>query len=164
MIQPDDSVFPNNAVALIKSRFQLLDSDLFVTGRPLRDSDLPQSIGVFAIMWQPREDSYEMRGGPAGRSEPTLQRYLVSVQAFVKNMDQEAGISTHAVLSKLIRTTLYRDEPLRVALGSLSWTNGSCTERTQRWGISQQRYVSNEIRGEWLFLSSLELWLETETV
>lgn len=164
MIETDDTVFPNNAVTLVKARMQLLDADLFVIGRPLRDSDLPQSIGVYPIMWQPREDSYEMRGGPVGRSEPTLQRYLIVVQAFVKNMNQEEGISTHAVLSKLVRTVLYRDEPLRVALGSLSWTNGSCIERTQRWGISQQRYVSNEIRGEWLYLSSLEFWLETETV
>lgn len=164
MISADPNVFPNNVVALVKARIDLLDADLFVIGRPLRDSDLPQSVGVYAIMWQPREDSYEMKGGPTGRSEPTLQRYLIVVQAFVKDMDQEVGISTHAVLSKLIRTTLYRDEALRVALGSLSWTNGSCTERTTRWGISQQRYVSNEIRGEWLFLSSLEFWLETETV
>lgn len=164
MIVTDDSVFPNNVVSLIKTRIKLLDADLFVVGRPARDSDLPQTVGIYPIMWQPQLESFEMKSGPVGRSEPTLQRYLIAVQAFVKNMDQEIGISTHSVLSKLIRTTLYRDEPLRVALGSLMWTNGSCIERAMRWGISQQRYVSNEIRGEWLFLSSLEFWLETETV
>lgn len=164
MIESDDNVFPNNVVSLVTTRMQLLDSDLFVIRRPLRDSDQPQSVGVFAIIWRPEEDSYEMKGVPEGRHEPTLQRYLITVQAFVKNMDQEAGISTHAVLSKLIRTTLYRDQALHLALSSLTWTNGTCTERTKRWGLSQQRYVSNEIRGEWLFLSNLEFWLETETV
>lgn len=164
MIVADDNVFPNNVVSLVAARMQLLDAELFVTRRPLRDSDQPQSVGVFAVLWTPQEDSYEMKGSPIGRHEPTLQRYLVTVQAFVKNMDQELGISTHAVLSKLIRTTLYRDEALRLALASLTWSTGSLTERTKRWGLTQQRYVSNEIRGEWLYLSNLEFWLETETV
>ena len=105
-----------------------------------------------------------MVAAPTGRHEPTLQQYLITVQAFVKDMDEERGLATHSVLSKMIRSMLYRDDPLRVALGSLSVTTDNSIERTQRWGIRQQRYFSNELSGSWLYLSTLEFWLETETV
>lgn len=160
----DPNVFPVNIVNILKPRFQALSTDLFVTSRPLRDSDPPQSIGVTATLWNPVEDSYEMKGLGLGLHEPTLQRYVTTVQVLAKNMDEEVGISEHSTISKLVRTMLYRDEPLRVSLGSLVWTNGTVTERAQRWGITNQRFVSNEIGGVWLFVSSLEFWLETETV
>lgn len=164
MIVNNQNVFPNNAVEIITARTRLLDTDLFVIKRPLRESDPNQSAGVFAAQWLPEEDSYEIVGGPVGRHEPTLQRYFITIQAFVKDMDEERGLATHSVLSKMIRSMLYRDNPLRVALGSLSVTTDSSIERTQRWGIRQQRYFSNELSGSWLYLSTLEFWLETETV
>lgn len=164
MIVENQNVFPNNAVYLITARTKLLDTDLYVIRRPLRESDPTQSVGVFAAQWLPEETSYEMVGGPVGRHEPTLQQYFITVQAFVKDMDEERGLATHSVLSKMIRSMLYRDDPLRVALGSLSVTTDNSIERTQRWGIRQQRYFSNELSGSWLYLSTLEFWLETETV
>lgn len=163
MITNTISVFPNNAVFHISTRLQSLDSDLFVARRPLRSSDPVQSIGVYAISWQPNEESYEMKGALPSIHEPTLQRYLIGIQAFVKDMDEENGLIVHAVLSKLVRTMLYRDEPLRVLLRSLSVLLTGSTERTQRFGISSQRFVGNEIGGAFLYLSTLELWLETET-
>ena len=164
MIVEDQNVFPNNVVELVTARTRLLDTDMFVTKRPLRESDPNQSVGVFAAQWLPEEDSYEMVAAPVGRHEPTLQQYIITVQAFVKDMDEERGLATHSVLSKMIRSMLYRDDPLRVALGSLSVTTDNSIERTQRWGIRQQRYFSNELSGSWLYLSTLEFWLETETV
>lgn len=163
MITDSITVFPSNAISLIMSRSQLLDSDLFVTSRPLRNSDPVQSVGVFGVQWMPDEDSYEMRGGSLGRSEPTLQTYLMTVQTFIKDMDEEKGLAVHSVLSKMVRSMLYRNDPLRVALLALSVTMNSSTERAKRFGVRTQRYVSNEIQGSWLYLSTTEVWLETET-
>ena len=164
MIVENQNVFPNNVVELVTARTRLLDTDLWVTNRLLREPDPNNSVGVFAAQWLPEENSYEMVAAPVGRHEPTLQQYIITVQAFVKDMDEERGLATHSVLSKMIRSMLYRDDPLRVALGSLSVTTDSSIERTQRWGIRQQRYFSNELSGSWLYLSTLEFWLETETV
>lgn len=163
-IVADEAVFPNNIISVIKDRIQTLDEDLYVTSRPLRDSDPPQSVGVLGTIWNPQEDSYEMKNLGLGLHEPTLQRYVITVQAFVKNMEEEVGVAEHATLSKFVRAMLYRDETLRLQLSSLVWTNGLYTERAKRWGINNQRFVSNEIGGVWLYVSSLEFWLETETV
>lgn len=164
MIEANNTVFPNNVVNLLATRFELFDPDLFVTKRPLRHIDPEQSIGVFGALWSPDDDSYEMKGAPIGRSEPTLQSYIITIQAYVKDMDEERGHSAHSVLSKTIRTMLYRDEPLRVGLIGLSSSMFGSVERLQRWKVRNQRFNSNELQGDWLFLSTLEFWLETETV
>lgn len=164
MIDATEPVFPNNAVALIKIALQTIDADLRIYGRPLRSSDPAQSIGVFPQLWQPDEQSYEMRGGPEGPSEPTLSRYQIAVQGFIKDLDEERGLATHSVLSKQIRTTLYRNSPLMVALRMLAVTMNGSTERTQRCGVMTARYLSNEIDGNFLYLSTLDFFLETETV
>lgn len=164
MITDTVPVFPNNAVSLIQQQAKLLDPDLFVVRRPLRDTDNIQSIGVFASQWNPENDSFEMRGVPSGRHEPTLSYYLITVQSFVKDMDEERGLATHSVLSKMVRSMLYRDNTLRVGLLALSVAMNGSTERTKRFGINRQNFVSNELNGSWLYLSTLEFQLETETV
>lgn len=162
MIDAATPVFPNNIVSLVKTRTQLLDSELSVFQRPIRPSDPVQSVGIYGATWEPREDSYEI--GHSAPSEPTVQRYLIAAQAFVKDMDEERGLARHSVLSKMIRTMLYRDEPLRVGLSVLSVTMNGSVESARRWGIRSQRYLSNELDGSFLYLSTLEFWLETETV
>jgi hypothetical protein len=158
-------VFPNNVVSIVHTRVTMLDSDLFVINRPLRENDPNQSVGIVAANWIPNEESYEMLGAPApGRHEPSLQNYFITIQAFVRHGDEEKGLAIHSVLSKMIRAMLYRDEPLRVGLATLSASIGGSTETTKRWGIRQQRYYSNELQGSWLYLSNLEFWLETETI
>ena len=164
MIDSGTSVFPSNVVQLIKTRAQLIDSDLYVTGRPLRESDPVQSVGVFGMQWVPDENSYEMGATPLGRSEPSLQTYLITIQGFVKDADEERGLDVHAILSKKLRSMLYRDDPLRVGLLALSVVMNGSTERAKRYGVRSQRYVSNELSGTWLYLSTLEFWLETETI
>lgn len=163
MITDATPVFPNNIVDLLFARIGLIDVDLRGFKRPLRASDPRQSYGMFGQQWIPEENSMEM-GGNAGVSEPTVGRYLVGIQAFVKDTSEERGLATHSVLSKLIRSVLYRDVPLMVGLRSLSVVMNGSTERTQRFGISTQRYFSNEIAGDFLYLSTIEFWLETETV
>lgn len=161
MISATESVFPNNIVELLMMRMQNIDADLFVTSRPLRPSDPAQSIGVFGSIWTPDDESYEMRNVAA--SEPTLQRYILTAQGFIKHGDEELGLAIHSVLSQRMRAVLYRDEPLRLALAGLSvtYSNGA-KESLKRWGIGNQRYLTNEIDSRWLYLANLELWFETE--
>lgn len=163
MITPDNTIFPNNAVVLITDRVKLLDTDLAnaVFGRPLRNSDPNQCVGVFGSVWVPDQDSLEMRGFMPTQ-EPTLGRYIITVQSFVKDMEEERGLNTHNTLSRILRGMLYNDAPLRQSLATLSSTVGNSTERYKRSGVSQQRYFSNELQGQWLYLSILEFWLETE--
>lgn len=157
-------VFPNNAVTKIADQARLIDPELFVVRRHLKPSDSTQSVGVFGDNWNPNESSYEMRGVPAGRHEPTLSRYNITVQAFVKDMDEERGLAVHGVLAKVVRSMLVRNNNLRVGLLGLSVTMDGSTERTKRFGVSRQNFISAELSGTWLYLSTLEFWLETETV
>lgn len=162
MIVADETMFPQNVVVILKTRYALIDSDLFVTARPLKPTDPNQSIGITAAQWVPEEESMEMRG--MGRNEPSLNKYLITVQAFIKDMDEERGLNVHSVLSRIIRSILYNDVPLRNALQSLSAALDGTVEAPRRWGVRQQRFFSNEIDATWLYLSNLEFWLETETI
>lgn len=160
MIDPAEPVFPNNVLVLTTPFLQAIDSDLHVVRRPLRPTDSVQSIGIFGSLWNPDEGSHEMRGLHPG--EPTLQTYTIGIQALVKDGDEERGLSAHSVLSMRVRSVLYRSEALRVGLGALYVTVGGVTERARRWGVRNQRYLNNEIRGQFLYLSTLEFTLETE--
>jgi hypothetical protein len=101
--------------------------------------------------------------GPGFPAEPTLQEYNLGAQAFVRDGDEEVGLAVHSVLSTRVRRVLYRDEPLRVALQGLSVTDEfGATETLKRWGIRTARYFSNEIDAQWVYLSTLEFWIETE--
>jgi hypothetical protein len=163
-IDANAAVFPNNVISLIATRAQYIDSDLYVAKRPLRASDPSESFGVFAHQWEPNNNSQEMRGVPTpGPNEPTLQTYLIGLQAFIKDFQEDRGLAKHSVLSSYVRAMLYRDDPLRVGLAALSVTQTGRTERAMRWGVRTQRYLSNEIDGNFLYLSTLEFFLETET-
>lgn len=163
-IEADVPVFPNNAVELIAIRAQSIDPDLFIARRPLRKTDPIQAIGIYANYWMPNENSYEMKGAPPGRHEPTLSNYMIGIEAYIKDMDEERGLAKHSVLSTMIRSLLYRDGPLLLGLRALSVSISGSTERVQRYGIRTQRYASNELQGAFMYLSTMELWIETETV
>lgn len=170
MITADQPVFPNIAIDVMEERFKLLDpaGDLQVLKRPLATSDPTQCIGVFGAMWTPDNESLEMRGSMGspdpGPQEPTIGRYSIAIQAFIKDMDEVRGAAVHSVLSKMVLAMLYRDQPLRLALAGLNATLFGSTERLKRWGITTQRFLNNELDSEWLYLSTVECWLETETI
>lgn len=164
MITADDSVFPNNAVELIATRALTMDDDMTVLRRPLKKSDPVQAIGVWATLWTPEYASMEMHGNdPIMPSQPTLSRYTINVEAYIKDMDEQNGLATHSVLSTMIRAMLYRDNPLLVALRSLSVQTGSVTERVQRFTVQNQRFAGNELQGSFMYLSTTVCTLETET-
>ena len=152
-------VFPNNAVNVVWTHAKLIDDDLYVVRRPLRETDPRQSVGIFASQWVPDQESFEM--GSDGH-EPTLGSYLISVQTFVLDFDEERGLATSSVLSTLVRTMLHRNAALRVALRSLSVVLEGSTETARRFSVRTQRFHSNEINGDFLYVSTLEFWLETE--
>lgn len=153
--------YPMNAVKVIADRIDTWSEDLFVCKRPLRSSDPVQSVGVIPVSWTPEIDTLEMRGRP--NAEATLNRYNLGIQAFIKDMDEERGLASHSILSKRIRGMLYRDVTLRASLAALSVSAGGGGERAQRWGVGAQRFLTNEIDGSFLYLSTLEFWLETES-
>ena len=93
--------------------------------------------------------------------EPTIQRYSIAIQAFVKDGDEVVGLAKHSKLSALIRSMLYRDADVRLGLGSLSYTSHGVTERLMRWGVGRQQFLSNEVQASWLYLSTLEIWADT---
>jgi hypothetical protein len=156
--------FPNNVIDLLATRIQYIDADLAVMKRPVRDIDPAQTVGVTAATWTPNENSYEMKGQEQGPAEPTIQNYLITVQAFIRSANEENGLAVHSVLTKMIRSMLYRDAALRVGLSSLVITDEfGATERTRRWEVRLSRYFSNELNEEFIYLSNTEFWLETET-
>lgn len=130
-----------------------------IYARPLRPSDPAVSIGVMPVDFASNLDSIEFSS-----NEPTLNTYVWAVQNLVKDSNEETGMLMHGLVSKAIRAMLYRDTALRVALSELSENSLGITERTQRWGVRQQRYANNEIDGVFTFLSTTDFWVETESV
>lgn len=159
MIDADQSVFPSNIVKLVADRVPSIDSELSVFRRPLRSSDPNQSVGVFPAMWVPNENSQEI--GRTNPGEPTIQTYHVTIQAFVKDGDEVTGLERHSALSYMVRSMLYRDPMLRVGFPALAFTYQGVTERVRLWGVRGQRFISNEVTGSWLYLSTLDVWAET---
>lgn len=153
------AVFPSNAIELIAYRLNALyGPEVLVVKRRLKVTDNTQSIGVFPITWLPDVTSFEMPS-----KEPTVQRYMIGVQSFVKDSDEQRGIAVHSVMAKVIRSMLYNDNPLQVGLNSLSVTMNGATEKIQRRGINRQQFLDNLIDGVWNYLSTLEYYIETET-
>ena len=164
MIDTTTQVFPNNVCTLMVARLRTIDSDLRVFQRPLRESDGTQVVGVFPIVWTPDDSSFEMTGQFVPTAQPTLQRYVVGVQAYVQDTNEAQGIAVHSILAKRVRSMLYRDNPLAVGLNALQVSMDGTVERIQRRGIQVQRFLANEIGGVFMFLSSAEYYVETETV
>lgn len=156
--EPD---FPNNVVTALAIVLPGIDSDLTLVRRPLRPSDPNYSISVYATLWQPDDSSFEI--GHSSPGEPTLSTYQIGIQTLVKDGDTERGLAISSILAKRIRSVLYKNEPLRVALGSLSVQDGPYKESMRRWGARSQRFMSNDIEGTFVTISVLDLWIETES-
>lgn len=152
--------FPNNVVSCLEIVLSGVDPDTSVYKRPLRPTDPNYAISVYGTLWQPEEDSYEIGNVPG---MPTLSRYQVGIQTLIKDGDTERALAVSGIYAKRVRSVLYHNEPLRVALGSLFVQDGNSRESLRRWGIRSQRYMSNDIEGKFVTISVLDLWIETET-
>lgn len=172
MFENADLQFPNNVVKVIADELVKLNGDppdpngISVFRRPLRQGDPKLSAGIFASLWLPNEQSYEIGGATLGgmRQEATLNQYVISIQTLVMDADETRGLAVSAAFAKTVRDMLLRNPHVGVALSSLSVTDANgLTERVHRRSIRTQRYISNEVQGSWTYLASLELTIETET-
>jgi hypothetical protein len=163
---PDDAVFPENVIKCLKIVLPGIDPEpdptkkIQILSRPLRPTDPQQCIGLYGTLWAPEEDSYEM--GHVSPHEATLNTYQVGIQTLVKDSDTERGLATSSILTRRVRSVIYRNEPLRLALGQLYVADDVSRESMRRWGIRNQRFMSNDIEGTFVTISVLDLWLETE--
>lgn len=149
-----DTSFPVNIVDALAVRLATIDGINIVHKKPLEPIFENGSLGIFATNWSP--DSREI-----GAAD-TMGTYHVYIQTLFKYSDREEGAAISSKCVKSLRVMVYRDSALRVALGGLSETILSVTERTVNWGIQEQRYQDNNLRGQFLFASSSHFWLATE--
>lgn len=162
----EGGAFPYNVVQVITTEYtseKYPDVEIVVE-RPLTTLDASFSIGIVALTWVPGAHERAGQDNLLGQIEPTLATYHYAIQSLVRHTDPIEGLATAALLAKQVRTMLVRDPQVRLRLAALSETSLGATERLQRWGVGTQRYASNELEGEWLYLATTELWVETETV
>jgi hypothetical protein len=161
-----EAVFPNNFVKILGIVLPGIADEVVLFPRPLRPTDPNYSLGVYATVWTPVENSYEIGhlggGSPVGPNESTLSQYQVGIQLLVKDSNSERALAVSSLLNRRIRSVLYRNAQLRVALGELYAIEDGVTERMRRWGIRNQRYLSNDLEGKFVFMSVLDMWIETE--
>lgn len=164
-LEPGTIEFPNNVIELLAIRAkQYVDPDLFIAKRPLRTSDHGQSVGIFPSLKVPDQSSWEVGGaGSQASGEPTLKRYTVILQSYVKDSNEERAISIHSILAARLWRMVFWDNPLHVGLTALQVVANNTTERFQRRGVSLARYLSNEIQGSFIQTSWIEFWFDTET-
>lgn len=146
---------------LALGRITAKDEDIQPFDRMLSTNDPNLSVGVFPSTWMPNTDSFEM-GNPYPQ-EPTLQQYQVGIHILTKDSDRERGLAVHTSYARLVRMVLYRDNLLRVGLGTLTVTDSFGTESFRRGWANSHRYLSKELGNNTLaYLSVLDYTLETE--
>lgn len=152
------SAWPENVLDEMEPRVALAFSQYAMVRRPVAIDDPALTIGMFTVDWNPVPGSHE-----TGQEEATLSRYTYRLQLMVKHADRAAGINLFSLDTKVLRGVLYRDATLQVQLHSLSEDILGFRERFQRFRVTTQRYMNNEIAGSYVFLSSTTCIVETET-
>lgn len=153
LIEDALTILADEALAELGAPF----STEFVFKRPLRETDPDGSLGLITLEWVPGDSVI-------GQWDPAVATYLVQVQAFIKHTDEEEGLSVHTEQARRIRAMLYRGQSLRVRLAAVTETHLHGTERVLKWWVSRQRFAANEIDGQFLYLSTTDLLIQTETV
>lgn len=149
-----DPAFPENAVDVLFNKLLILDGIENVERRALDPVHPNASAGVFASGWSPTE--WEIGAGD------TMGQYQLFIQTLFKHTDQAEGRAISSKVVKSVRVMLYRDAALRLALGSLNETVLGVKERVLKWGVIHQRYTEASFRGEFCFVSSTSIRLDTE--
>lgn len=162
MISEDFDCFPNNVVNLLGAAMATIDTDISIVKRPMQMTDDDQTIAVVAIDWAPDTKTKEIAG--VNPAQPTSQTYKIAVQGLIVDMDEEAGLMRNSAFAKLIRDILYTNQPTRIALSKLEVLNGTgqWVEKALTWDVVSQKYHNNEVDGNFLYLSTLELWFKTQ--
>lgn len=150
--------FPENIIDVLFDRFEATMPDHHVARRPLRYTDPARSVGVFVVNWQPDEEDSSL----IGQAEPALSRYFIRIQNMIQAAGEEEGRALYAADAKIVRAMLYRDPTLRVRLTELTETVFGTIERLQRFGVRTQSFLNNELQGQFVYLATTDLWIETE--
>jgi len=154
--------FPMEVVDILHARFkELLGTDMEIVDRSVRPTDPSRTLGIFPVDWNPVQESYEIS---RGNFEPTLGRYTYRIQVLVKHTNEEEGRALYTSDTKIVKAILYRDATLVQRLTSIQETSFGSIERAKRWGVRHQRFLNNELQGQFIFLATTEVWLEVESV
>lgn len=152
------TLFPVNVIDEVKTSLtQYMGEDVAVIERPLRIADPYRAIGIFPTVSEPLQESAEIGGW-----EPTLQRYNYRIQCLVRHQDEVLGRRLYAVDTKIIKTILYRDNDLKTRLAALSDESVGFRETFKRFVVGSQRFLNNELNGQFTYLSVTEFFVETE--
>lgn len=136
---------------------------LRVERRRLLDSDASETVGVFPTVWDPDDNSVEMRGLPVPIA--TVQRYPILIQSWVVEGDEMVAIRTHSYLSTRIRLELQTNADLFMALRTPAMTvelPGGMKESVLRWGVEAQSHLSARRESAFGYLSTTEFWVDTQ--
>lgn len=164
MIEAEMLCFPNNVVNVLAAKLAEIDpDDSFIVKRPIQISDPDQTISVVAVDWSPERSSLEM-GQKVNPKEDTLQTYTIAIQGLINDMDEDRAIMRHSAFSTLIRRMIYRDPVLQLALPQLRVEVAGVRESLKNWGVRSQRWLVNRNEDNFVYMSTLEFWFQTENL
>lgn len=158
---PDDYQFPDCVTATIAQTLIDLDYVTNIEYRGISVDDPNGTVGFDVIDWQAGEE--EMIG-QQGVTMPSEAVHLVSIEFILKHSNEAEGVEQHRRALREIRSKLYGDATLGVALGQLSRTADGITERMLRWKVMRQQSGSNRIESAFVAMSALEFMFTTEMV
>ncbi|AKJ71810.1 hypothetical protein TIN4_13 [Tsukamurella phage TIN4] len=154
---PGDIFFPYNAIAVLESASRIyIDEGLNMERRRLIVTDPNDTIGIVPVSWNPVS-------GEIGRVESSTQLYTLYIQTLIVDPDEARGLQTHSYLAKRMREMLVRNQSLHVALMSLKTVDQhGVREASLKATVGEQVFHNQETDGNWRYLSTLELRLETQ--
>lgn len=153
----DANAFPASIVLTVARNLRRFSALEMVMLRPLRPIDPNYCAGVFSFDWTPGIGSYAI-----GQEDPQHAVYHLRIQVMVKHTNEEEGLQEHSVLSKSLRAMVYRDEQLRAELTALEETIFGVAERLKHYTVQAQRFMTNELQGTYIYLSSMDVNFNVE--
>lgn len=151
------NAFPASIVTTLTRNLRRLPVIQEVLMRPLRPVDPNYCLGVFANDWTPGIGSYAI-----GQEDPQHATYHVRIQCMVKHLIEQEGLQEHSVLSKSLRAMVYRDAQLRAELTALAEETFGVAERLKHYTVQAQRFLTNELSGSYIYLSSMDVNFNVE--
>lgn len=159
---PTNFQFPDCVCAVIaKYAFDNISAVENIEYRGLSADDMSGTLAFDVIDWQAGE---EEMSGQKGVTIPTESIHLLSIEFVHKNDSSAEGAEIHRRALREIRTMLYANATLGVALGQLSRSGDGIIERMLRWKVLRQQSGSSQINGAFVSMSAIEFMFTTEMV
>jgi len=137
-----------------------LQDGLRIHRRSLNNGDSGDSIGIYPVLYDPIEESVEMRGRVA--AEPTRVTYPIEIESLVVDADEWAGIRAHSLLAAMIRNEIHRSELLEARLPQLVTEVRGVVERYSGHRVSGQTFISSRPESMFSFMSVTTVIVTTE--